>query len=575
MDDYAADAADLAESRERVISEIYDTILDPSRYDALMSVWAGHLEVIEQSTGFDARGGLELTDPELQAHFDRVRAVLDRVGRQKTTNGGQHSVSASSDLSLRISFNATILERSQSACAMFGQNFSMQDFCSDLDEEDRKKLQDALTHASMAKPNTLLTVIRLSASGKILGVIARPNQTRPDRGGVIVRTLDMDWSDALGAMLAEVFQLSPKEVAVVEDIAHGHSLNDIAKRRNRSTHTVRAQTKSVLRKTGASSQSDIIRLVSTLSPFTEAPRDVVSGQGFKTATARPQRLPDNRIMAVHEIGPAAGRPAIFIHGMLDGTSLPDRAVKMLNDRNIRLICPIRPGFGEAGAPTVKVGALDQFAHDLSQLIAVMRIERPIVIGHMSGALYAYAAAHHLRNAIGGVVSVSGGVPIESLKQFREMAPRQRTVAFTARFAPALLPAILRAGISLIDNDNSNAFMNALYPKGHFDRKIAETCDLVPLLYDGYRFTVAQGSKGFEVDSHHVIRDWSDMVEGCTVPVICVHGIHDPVVKIDSVRRFCAGYDFAELRENADAGQLIFYQKPQTVLDAVEDLMRRL
>lgn len=65
--------------------------------------------------------------------------------------------------------------------------------------------------------------------------------------------------------LENVFELTPAEARVAAGISRGMSVADIAYERGVSTHTVRSQLKQVLAKTGASSQSDLVRRTSALA----------------------------------------------------------------------------------------------------------------------------------------------------------------------------------------------------------------------------------------------------------------------------------------------------------------------
>jgi len=67
----------------------------------------------------------------------------------------------------------------------------------------------------------------------------------------------------------------------------------------------------------------------------------------------------------------------------------------------------------------------------------------------------------------------------------------------------------------------------------------------------------------------VTSDWSRYVEGCSHPFTLVHGHHDPVVRISTVRDFARRYQGrARLVEVEDQGQLLFYARPDIVLDAL-------
>ena len=53
------------------------------------------------------------------------------------------------------------------------------------------------------------------------------------------------------------------------------------------------------------------------------------------------------------------------------------------------------------------------------------------------------------------------------------------------------------------------------------------------------------------------------------PVTLLHGPHDPAVPVWSVRDFAGRYANIALHEVEDAGQLIFFARPELVLDRLE------
>ena len=149
-----------------------------------------------------------------------------------------------------------------------------------------------------------------------------------------------------------------------------------------------------------------------------------------------------------------------------------------------------------------------------------------------------------------------------------MSSRQRVVAWTARFAPALLPTILRAGIAQIDAGGEENFMEALYAESPLDRVTLENPSIRAAVTAGYHFAVAQGHRAFDVDSVHVTRNWSEFVEGVSQPVTLIHGRHDPVVSIESVRNFTGRYENFSLLELESCGQLALFQEPETIFQTL-------
>lgn len=73
--------------------------------------------------------------------------------------------------------------------------------------------------------------------------------------------------------LVSVYNLTPSEAQVAISLANGHSIDQIARKSNHSSHTIRSQLKSVFRKTGVSRQSELIKLLLT-GPFAQRRRSV-------------------------------------------------------------------------------------------------------------------------------------------------------------------------------------------------------------------------------------------------------------------------------------------------------------
>lgn len=167
---------------------------------------------------------------------------------------------------------------------------------------------------------------------------------------------------------------------------------------------------------------------------------------------------------------------IFLHGMLDGTEITPITGELLNRFNLRLICPHRPAFGRSDpSPVSASDALENTAQILQQVIKRFDIERPVMLGHMAGSLYAYAGAVTC-NAC-GIVNVAGGVPITSPSQFDSMTRRQRLVAYTARYAPSVLPFVLNAGIRQIRSGGIEKFVRSLYEDAPVDWDVLQNDEI--------------------------------------------------------------------------------------------------
>lgn len=558
-----------------LVDLVYASALDPRRYDDLMARWQAHMDAA--LARLDSESGIEADGGEIERHFNRAFAILERLGRQGSEGRSVDAlVESESRPAMLVETGGRIVAVNTRAFELFGISAGDSIAALSLEATGLANIRQALSRLAEEPVGRLLTMTRiLSPNDGTTPIVAL---TRAEAGGSrrpvgLLSVADIAWSERIGEMLMQVFGLTRAECEVARGIIGGQSLDVLAAARERSLQTVRTQAKSILRKLELRTQAELIRMVAALMQMDVSP-ELPGRAGRDPVTARVTIMRGSgRLLDVVAIGPECGRPALFVHGMLDGHGVTQACQEQLFARGIRLIAPVRPNFGGSSPDGEAAHAPERFADDLAAVMDHFGVERCPVIGHMAGSVYAFAAAARLGDRITHIVSMSGGVPIISLDQFARMTPRQRIVAHTARFAPRLLPLILRAGIALLDSGGDRAFMNALYRSAPVDFAIATVPEVFTLLCDGYRFTIAQGHRAFEIDAHHVVRDWSEYVAGSRQKVTLLHGTHDPVVVVESVRAFAGRLARrAQLVELPDHGQLLFYSAPDKVLDTLDPLL---
>lgn len=563
----------------QLVDMAYASAADPQKYDALMDVWTRHIDAVLTSVDPSMDG--EVADAaEIERHFNRAFTILERLGRQAADTRDVDmvplgmAVEGETRPALLLEASGRIAAVNDLAFEQFG--LSAGDHISGLSLEANGlgNIRQSLSRIEIEPVGRLLTVTRiLSRHDGATPIIALNRVANDDSGRpmALLSVADMAWSARVGDMLRRTFGLSVAECEIARGIIGGLSIEQIAVQRGRSAQTVKTQSKAVLRKLDLRTQAELIRMIAALMQMDSATEMEGSGRGECSRTAI--LYVNTRPLENVTIGPDGGRPILHMHSMLEGHGVTQAMKRGLERRGIRLICPSRPNFGASAPDGGAQRAPERFAADLEAVMDHYGVTQCPIVGHMAGSVYAFAAAARLGSRITRIVNISGGIPIVSAKQFAFMAPRQRIVAYTARVAPKLLPLIVRAGIASLDSGGEQAFMDALHRGTAQDYRVASTPETFALLREGYQFTVAQGHRAFEIDAYHVVRDWSEYVEGSTQPVLLLHGAHDPVVDIATVRDFVGRLNGrAILREFPDHGQLMFYDRPEYVLDALEEAL---
>ena len=579
--------ANLDTNKAQLIAEIYEVVLRPERYDKFMELWEGHISQVfdqpEQLLNDSFSIAKHINDPELVSHFQRAYEILEKIGREgKGVDGAEQYSAQKKEPVFFIDANNAVVHENQSARKLLGKITSIEEFAPFIDKNDYRKLRAMLLgidHPDIAEQAHVfhfdIDSNKSGAKNKPVLFFAKVMRFSRNQPAILcIYVMGIDWDEGLELLLSDAFSLTPSELQVVRELCGGKTQEEIAKQRNRSLYTIRTQVKKLMHRTNTSSQVDLVRLVITMASFgrSQSLKRANISKHLEMGTQIMVPLGNKREMPVHQIGDPKGHPVLFIHGMLDGIAVCKSVAKLLSKNKIRLIAPVRPNFADSQAAYNIKTAPEEFAVDLCQIMDHLEIETAPISGHMAGSIYAFATASILPDRISSILNISGGVPMKSLRQLSSMASRQRVVAWTARFAPNLLPAIIRAGISKIDCGDESEFMNALYAKGSKDRDVVANVNIRTAIHAGYQFAIAQGHRAFEVDSHHVTRDWSSYVENVQQRIILEHGAFDPTVRIKSVKEFADRYDNVELIEHDDAGQLLFYQKPKEIISSLNSLL---
>lgn len=554
--------------RAGLIHAVYRIALEPQSYDVFMEHWNDHVSrALAELKSLQDQAALD--DPAILSHFETAFGILEELGRRphaplRDGHGPRLLLDATGHVvwcnAAAVAAFALPPQPELSALMPAVQN-----------PEALERLLVAIARSEAASPPAIdaeACLLRLVTTAGESYMLARPIRERSGQQMVLIEPLMGEWTPEMDRLMGNAFGLTGAETAIAAGLAEGLNAGALAARRGVSVLTVRAQIRALLAKTGATSQTELVRLLISAARALER-----SEQGAERPRA-PQilPLPGRRELHINTMGPRGGVPVVFFHGMLDGCSATPRIEAALERTGLRLLAPIRPGFGAAPARRLHPGeAATAFAGDIRQMLDRLGIERAVLLGHMAGALYAFAAAARLQERALGIVNVAGTVPIVSVSQLTSMSRRQRLVAYTARFAPAALPFVLRAGIRQLDFDGEHNFMAALYENSPLDLETCADADVFRSIRRGYRFTVEQGHHAFETDGYLAVRDWSALVSASQAPVTLLHGRHDPVVSAGSASAFALRLGKrARLRLFDDCGQLVLYRHPERVFETVRE-----
>ncbi len=146
---------------------------------------------------------------------------------------------------------------------------------------------------------------------------------------------------------------------------------------------------------------DLIRLAAFLINADTHRKPVSPGSGDEALPYEMLTMSTGLEMQVFQAGPANGRPVIFLHGMLDGMSPLQVAQQHFKTRGLRVLAPTRSDYGQSDPVTKPSEALDLFTAHVDELITKFKLQRPIILGYLAGAIYGYHLCSELGTRLGG------------------------------------------------------------------------------------------------------------------------------------------------------------------------------
>ena len=562
-----------------IIDRIYDVAVDPERYEAMLDVWERRLSILRLRAD-EEMGRRIASDAGIEAHLDRASIFLQRLSDTET--GSDRSPL---DLDVKAAFlvDSRMTMRRTNRAAQEAFAISNGDALDRLPlaEEDVDNLRAAirkLAGSGGGEPMLLRFTSARSERCIIFHVARQP--TPPDAPMVLVRTTELGWPEHLSRAMRDAFALTAAEVEIVRSLAEGRSVREISTDRKRSFATVRTQISAILAKTETHSQAELIRITLGLM-------DVVGTAAEPEAAARrsPQLGPvpfrtlktaDGRRYDWVEFGDQAGRPCLFLpldYGLI---RWPRSAEIAALAEHIRVIAPVRAGYGHSAPLPRSVGNYDEAtAADLVGLLDHLAIRRCAVLALGADLRFAMALASRAPERVTGILGCSAALPVVTARQYERMGKWHRFILANARYAPQILPFLVKSGFALARRIGKERFFRSVNAGSPADMRTFSDPEIREAILLGSDICLGAGHSAHEAFARECIdseTDWADLVRACPVPVRLLQGAEDPQTPAETVRELMTAFPALDIEIVEDAGQLLFFQEWPRVLGELEAIL---
>jgi len=576
--------------QDEVIERLYEVAVDPSRYEALLDHWERMIGPQRAAANSAMRPG-EGAAPTLglkqfEGHFQRADRVLDRV-IAAAGDAAEGSFLGQVERVAAFAANRALIltEVNAAAARLFGVTPGARVADLALGEGEGEQVRQQI--ARLFGSNAAQTVtLRTRAARTDRLILLNLRLMRPERGQPVVVGVssELSWPAGFTEMLRSAFALTAAEAEVMQALSEGEGLAEIAAARERSIETVRAQLKAIMAKTETRSQSELVRLTLSTMELVRYSADAAAevpaaSHGLGGLVPRPfhmLRLRDGRRLDYLILGDPAGRPVLFFPLDYGLVRWPASAEAEAARRGLRVIVPVRAGYGASTPIPRGVPHVAQIAEDTAALLDHLGVRRvPLVtLGNDSFIAIAFHAAYPER--IGALICCAGVLPMTRREQYERMDKWHRFILAGAHYTPHLLPFMVKAGFALARRLGKRGFIHAVYGNSKADVATFEIDEVYEAMVCGSEVALSETHSAHDAFAREVIchetTDWSDEVETLRrsgVPVHFLNGLQDPQVPPATLAEFRQDYPWIDFRVYPDAGQLLFFLKWRDVLGLVE------
>ncbi|MEZ5715092.1 MAG: LuxR C-terminal-related transcriptional regulator [Paracoccaceae bacterium] len=592
MGDDADRSANPGVLAQEVIDRLYEVAVDPSRYEELLDQWETMISPYRRTKG--DRLGLDtpiaLTAIDFESHFRRASQVLDSLSAAPARDSSAQTLVNRFETiaAFTVTRDLTLGALNRPAVVGLGLKSGTPLATLPLEPEDMAVLAKQVQGLFASNRDTPL-LLRARMRGQSRLVVFQLRVLRPEDAApfVIAVTSELIWPEGFGEVLKSVFNLTEAEAEVLRALSECLSIRDIAERRGRSVDTVRAQIKSIQSKTETRSQAELVRLtlatmdIATYTQDAAAETAPAQSKGFQTLKPRPYHtlmLPDGRRFDYLILGDPAGRPCFFGPQDYGLTRWPASAEAEAARRGIKVIVPVRAGFGRSTPLPRGTNLASTITADYACLLDHLGVRACPFIS-LGGDFYFsahFADAHPDR--VTALIACSGILPLTRSEQYERMHKWHRFILAGARYTPHLLPFMVKAGFALARRLGKRSFVHAVYGDSPADVETFEDPEVFEAMVVGSEVCLSDDHSAHAAFAAEVTEqettDWSGPVRRCDgrTPVFFLNGLQDPQTPPDTLKEQQVDYPWIEFSTYADAGQLLFFRKWRDVLDLTAEYL---
>jgi pimeloyl-ACP methyl ester carboxylesterase len=315
--------------------------------------------------------------------------------------------------------------------------------------------------------------------------------------------------------------------------------------RGTSESTVRDHLKKTFSKMNVKSQSEIIRLAlpvtdtsvrvaDTAAPFLKV--SALSEDWLEQEVWRPfrtLRTLDGRRLDYHVMGPPDGLPILYSHMGYCQARWSRSMIGLTFKHGLRVICPIRAGYGQSDNLHPKADVLQATRADTLLALETLGISKLPYIAHGNDLIFAADLVCDRPDMISEIIGVCARPCLPGDVQLLGTGKWQRYFMSTAKHAPKLVHFGAKAGVAMGKQIGLEAMYRQVCKNSPTDLAMLDIAEMRAVLLANNSLVIGKDSdvsQAFAMEYIALETDWSDkLVAARDTPIQILLGEEDPTV----------------------------------------------
>lgn len=558
-------------SLTEIETRLRSTAADPFRFDELVDTW---------NTLFDAHGadGSDASPAEVERIVDSTFAALGGGDDDQRRNQLQRVINGLPHAALMVRKDGVVTGLNEAALERLvldpGDNVAKLGYALERDEALANVVARALDRRNGSDEVVLKRAVHIGTDRAATLAIVPSRGAEASLDMALLFVIDPVWRAEVEALMARAYDLTSAEARVLMGFLDGHSLQDVAVQRGTSYATVRTQFQTVMAKTGARSQAELMRNTLAVSQFFTDVKKVADVAGHPYRKRIDLFRPGGRSVDVTLAGDLSGNLVIYIPDTTQCTFQPS-VEAAFRQAGLCVASLCRPGFGRTDPPAPGQDYEACLAEDIVAFQDQYGVKKSAVMAHNSSSCFGYRVGGLIPDRVTRLIVVSSLVPKKFMLAGEVGSPWVAALMRTAQVSPRMHRMIVGAAIRSWKAIGSRRMFSMQFASFKPDVMLAIQPESIAEHDHAVNMAIGQSLDYAVIAFEHAMRDWSDWIDSCAVPIDLISGEFDPIAPIGGIRNMVAAYpDKMDLHLIENAGYMVFLGATEAVIDILKGTARR-